>query len=251
MKEIWGNAFSNAYAGFSFMILLYALLAAVALLVIMRLTGLMRREARWRRAFVCLYYLYIPLVFVACGAAWSTVGSVESTMLGALKEARPAISNASAKYASSAWRTVAATFRKDPSISIKDMCLAVAGDYTDKLMEGFVPERANILVRPFVQPILESMKDGLAGAIAQKAEDLVLKKASEAISLDHERLRSFWAADFSAVFQEGLVSDLLEDQAKKAMVPLYFKVKLMFALLMLPVVLETGLALFRRRKAVA
>lgn len=249
MQEIWTNAFSNAYAGFSFMTLLFALLAAVALLAIMRATGLLRREARWRRMFVCLYYLYIPAVFVICGAAWSSVNSVESTLLSAIKDARPAISSASAKYASSAWRTVAETFKKDPSISIKGMCLAVASDYTDKLLEGFVPAHASMFVRPLLQPVVESMKDGVASSIAQKVEDMALKKASDATSVDQNRLRSFWTTDFTTALQEGIVSDILAHQAKNALTPLYFKVKLMFALLLLPVVLETAFALYRRRKS--
>lgn len=251
MQEVWTNAISNAYAGFSFMTLLYALLAGVALLIVMRLTGLLRRETRWRRLLVGLYHLYIPVVFVICGAAWSSVGSVESTVLGAIRDARPAISSASADYASSAWKTVAETFRKDPSISIKEMCLAVAGDYADKLMAGFVPERAGVFVRPFVQPVVDSMKDGMASSLAQKVEEIALGKVSDATSVDRESLRSFWTADFKAALQDGIVGDILTHQAKNAMSPLYSKVKLMFVLLMLPVILETGLALYRRRKTAA
>lgn len=249
MQDVWSTAFSNAYAGFSFMLLLYAFLAAVAFLIIMRVTGLLRRDTRWRRLLVGLYHLYIPVVFVVCGAAWSSVGSVESSVLGAIKDAKPAISSASAEYASSAWKTVAATFKKDPAISIKDMCLAVASDYANKLMEGFVPERAGIFVKPFVRPVVDSMKDGVAHSIAQTVEDMALKKVSDATSVDQDRLRSFWKVDFTTALQGGLVSDVITHQAKNAMKSLYSKVKLMFALLMLPVILETAFALYRRRKA--
>lgn len=247
MQETWTNVFSNAYAGFGFLTLLYALLAAVALLALMRATGLLRRETRWRRMLVGLYYLYIPVVFVICGVAWSSVSSVEGTVLGAIKDARPVISSVSAEYASSAWKTVAAAFRKNPSISIKEMCRAVAGDYADKLMTGFVPARASM----FVQPVVDSIKDGVANSVAQKVEEMALKKISDATSLDQKRLRSFWTADFTAVLHEGIVSDILMRQAKNAMGLLYSKIKLMVALLMLPVLLETGFALARRRKAAA
>ncbi|MDR1242482.1 MAG: hypothetical protein LBM00_06855 [Deltaproteobacteria bacterium] len=247
MREVWANALSNAYAGFNFMLLFYALLASAALLVIMRVTGLLRRDARWRRLLVCMYYLYIPVVFVICGAAWSSVSAVENSVLGAIKDARPAISSTSAEYAASAWKTVAATFKKDPSISIKDMCLAIADDYANELMEGFVPARVSM----FVQPVVDSMKDGVARFIAQTAEEMVLKKVSEAADLDRNLLRSFWAADFTAVFQGGLVSDIITQRAEKAMQSLYFKVKLIFVLLMLPVLLETGFALYCRRKTAA
>jgi hypothetical protein len=251
MQEVWTNAFSNVYSGFNFMLPLYAFLAAVALLVVMRLTGLLRRDTLGRRLFVCLYYLYIPVVFIICGAAWSSISSVESSVLGAIKDARPAISSASAEYASSAWKTVASTFQKDPSISIKDMCLAVASDYANKLMDGFVPTRASMFVQPFVQPVVDSLKDGVASSVAQAVEDMALKKVSDATSVDKDRLRTFLTADFTSALQEGLITDIITHQAKNAISSLYSNVKLMFALLMLPVILETAFALYRRRKTAA
>jgi hypothetical protein len=50
------------------------------------------------------------------------------------------------------------------------MCLAVAGDYANELMEGFVPARAGM----FVQPVVDSMKEGVAHFIAQTAEEIAV-----------------------------------------------------------------------------
>lgn len=248
MQDIWVNAFSNAYAGFSFMLLLYALLAAVALLVIMRVTGLLRRETRWRRLFVCLYYLYIPVVFIMCGAAWSSVGSVERSVLGAIQDAKPAISSTAAEYASSAWKSVTATFKQDKPMSIREMCLAIADDYVNKLMAGFIPERANMVVQSVMQPVVNSMKDGVVHSVALAVEEMVLKKVADVTSVDQSWLRSFWAVDFTAALEGGLVSAIITHHAQQAMSLLYTKVRLMFVLLMLPVILETAFALYRRRK---
>jgi len=176
--------------------------------------------------------------------------SVEGIVLGAIRNARPAISSASAEYASSAWKTVAAAFKKDPSLSIKDVCLGVAGEYADTLMESFAPGTGRF-AQTFVRPVVNSMKDGVTRAIAAAMEHMALKKISDAVSLDRERLRAFWKNDFTTALREGLVSDIIAEQAKKAMAPLYFKIKLIFALLMLPVAMETGFAVYRRRKTAA
>ena len=51
---------------------------------------------------------------------------------------------------------------------------------TSPINKDFVPAKASMFVQPFVQPVVDSMKDGTANSVAQTAEDIALKKASDA-----------------------------------------------------------------------
>lgn len=245
MKEIWTNAFAHSVGSFEYMTVVYALLAAILLLVVMRKTGLMRREAKWRQALVCLYYLYIPVVFAAGGFAWATVGSMESTMVAGINEARPAISRASAEYAGSAWLTIIKKFRKDSSISMRDLCLSVAREYAAELLEGFSGmSRFTMLMRPLVNGI----REGVVLSLASMFENEILSESAAVAKLDKDALRALWTKDLVTALQGGIVADLLVAQVKTAVKPMYRYTRLTFILLLLPVVLETAFAVYRRRR---
>ena len=245
MKEIWTNAFQHASGSFNAMAILYALAASILVLVIMRKTGLLRRNAKWHQTLVCLYYLYIPLLFIGGAVAWSAVGAMESTVLSTIDQARPAISSATADYAGSAWKAVTEKFRKDPSISLREICLSVTREYAAELLEGLSGVSR---FTAFMTPLVDTIREGVALSLAKLVEEDILKKVSGAARLDRETLKTLWTADIVAAMQGGIVCDILAGQTRWAFKSAYQQVRMAFLLLLLPVVLETAFAVYRRRR---
>lgn len=246
MHDIWANAFKNAFAGYSFSFVFFAFVASLATLFILKNTGLLRRSGKTHQYFVYLYWLYIPAVCLGCASAWSGVGALEHTTLAAIADARPAITNASVEYAASAWRTVADKFRQAPDTPVREMCLTVTREYAAKLMDGFLSSKYTAVLRP----IAESIQEGTAQTLATAAESYSIKKTAEAVKMNTESLSSLWRADFIKVLQGGFVAKVIAGQAKRALQPLYFKVKLAFFLLLLPVALEIAYSVRKRRRSV-
>ena len=248
MKELWTNAFRQASGSFDALFILYAVFAAVALLILMRKTGLMRRSAKWHQTLVCVYYLYIPALFAAGALAWSTIGSMEGTMLSTINQARPAISRTTADYAGSAWKVVTEKFRKDPTISLREICLSVTREYAAELLDGLSSVSRFTL---FMKPLVDTVQEGVAQTLATVVEEDVLATVAGATLLDEDILKALWTADIVGAMQGGIVCDILAGQTKRAFRPAYDYVRLLFFLLLLPVVLETGYSVYRRRRLAA
>ena len=246
MSDIWTIVATSLRSGFDATAILYALGAALALLLVMRLAGLMHRNAKWHQALVCVYYLYIPLVFVGAAVAWSVVGTAEKSTRAAIVEAKPAISQVSSEYAGSAWKVLLGKLGKNPGMSLRDASLAVARDYTDKLLET-VPGASAVGL--FLKPLISSMQEGFAGALASKLEEEITENASATLKVDKNLLLALWRVDISAALQGGLVADILAGQVGNAFKPLYSQIRTGVILLLLPVVLETLISVWRRRKA--
>lgn len=245
MKEFWMNTASHAMTGFDFMMVLYWFLASIAVLVILRKTGLLSRTAKWHRVLVCLYYIYIPAVFIGCGALWSSVHSFDYTIRQNLTEARATIIQSSVDYTGSAWKKVLSIFNKNPGISPKDMCLALTREYTDEILAGLNTSKYTM----FLAPVVSGLKEGVAVSLAKVLEEKVISSVSGSTSVDKELLKTLWSRDIVEAMRGGLVFDLIFNQVQRVVAPLYAKVKMLFAMLMLPVMLEILLALYLRRKA--
>ena len=211
----------------------------------MKNTGLVRRKDKRHQTVVVVDYLYSPVRFGAAGAAWATVGSLESTMLATIAEARPAISRTSAEYAGSAWKVVAAKFRKEPTISLREMCLTVTRDYAAQLLEGFSNTSR---FTAFMKPVADAVQEGVAVSLAKIVEEDIVAKAADMTKLDVQTLRTIWTADLVEALQGGIVCDIMAGQTKRAFRPGYQYIRLMFLLFLLPVLLETGWSAYRRGK---
>ncbi|SBW03169.1 membrane hypothetical protein [uncultured delta proteobacterium] len=248
MNTIWRNAFAHATGEFNFMVIVYALLAAVVVLFVMRKTGLMRREAKWHRTLVCVYYLYIPIVFVCAATAWSTVYSAQSGFLSAVDQARPAIATASADYASSVWSSIVSRFRKEPTISLRELGREVAREYSAKLLEGFSDTSRFTL---FMKPLVSGLQEGVALSLGAYIEEKLVDTLAGATKVDKELLQRIWKSDLVVLLQGGIVCDILEHQVTQAFKPFYAYLRVMTILFLLPVILETAFSVYRRRKRAA
>ncbi|CAK7023531.1 MAG: hypothetical protein DELT_02511 [Desulfovibrio sp.] len=245
MKEFWTNTFSHVWAGFDFAIIVYWLLAGIAVLVLLRVTGLLRRENKWHRLFVCLYYIYIPAVFIGCGALWSSVSSVDYTIRRHLTEARATIVQSSVSYTQTAWDKTLGIFEKRPGLSPKELCLTLTREYADEIMGT----TGGSWVADFLSPVTSALKEGVAVSLAAVLEKKAISKVSDTTKLDKDLLETLWSRDIVEAMNGGLVFDLIYNQVHRAVSPLYSQVKTLFAMLLAPVILEILLALYLRRKA--
>jgi hypothetical protein len=78
------------------------LAAGIIFVIVLRKTGLLKRENKLYSALVKLYYLYIPLVLAILCAAWFTVSSARSLTFSLFADLRPEIIDASVKAAETA-----------------------------------------------------------------------------------------------------------------------------------------------------
>ena len=248
MKELWTDAFRHASGSFDFMTVLYAFLAAIALLAVMRKAGLMRREAAWHNALVRVYYLYIPLLFVGGAVAWSAVGSAESSMLSTIDRARPAITRTTLDYAGAAWAGVTENFRANPTVSLREICLTTSREYAGKLLDGLSGVSRFTL---FMQPLVDTIQEGVAQSLAAAVEEEILKTVSDAARLDRAALKNLWTGDLVGAIQGGIVCDILASQARRAFSPAYQYIRMVFILLLLPVILEMAFSLYWRKRSAA
>ena len=242
---MWESAFASARSEFDYLSILYALLAAVVVLFLMRRAGFLRRTEKWHQTLVCVYYVYIPLVFVGAATAWSTLYAAQSGVQSAFEQSRPAIAEASAKYADSAWKSIVAVFRANPTITVKELIFTVAQDYSEKLVGDFYDISK---ITAFTEPLVSSFRSGIASSLITYLEAELIDSAAGVARLDKELVQRLWESDLDSLLKGGIVCDIVKQQVPVGFSPLFGYVRMTTILLLLPVIFETAFSVYRRRR---
>lgn len=222
--------------------------AAVLVLFVCKVSGLLKRQNKAHNLVVKLYYLYIPVVFAGFLGAWFAVADMRIQVSRGLDVARPIVTQASVEAANALMDELKKRY-PEGAVSLKEGLLPAVRVY---LGEKFFHNVAGApAIPPVLQPLMDTAASFLSGKVAEEIERRMLERAASAVNIDTKDLREFWAGDIITTMKKGLVMNLLEKHLFKPFEAMQGMVRNTGIFLLLPVALETAVSLWfaRRRQA--
>ena len=238
MRDFWLLVGDNAMGHFSIGTVILFFAAAIVLLLVLKKTGLLYRPNRWHALLVKVYYLYIPVVFLALGFMWATVSSLENAFLTACEQSRPAIIESSVEKSRAVLEDVEEHLPADKPASLKEVTTAVTRDYIEKYTEGTAISNYFALLQPMIAPLQERFATALAGGV----EEIIVSKIADVSRLQPQTVRNIWQMDIVEALQGGLAVEILMDQIRATFPPYYKHIKMLGLILLLPVMLEIAVS---------
>lgn len=222
------------------------LLAALVLLVVVRKLGWLQRNGGFRKVLTCCWYLYLPLLLGSVGAVWCAADSMVRMQAAVLDPIRAEVTAASTQAAEDLLAYLRTQLPVDPELLTRELVQNIVADYVDnELLKGLMqdkrlPSLAHIALQGLRQPVILVVMDYLT--------DSLVKKIAAASSLEAEDVRAVWDKGIVHAMRQGLVIKLVEQNMNKRFVALRDSSLKMGGVLLLPVLLEVGTAMYARRR---
>jgi hypothetical protein len=224
----------------------FGLVAGIALVIVMRKAGLLKREGKVYSALVKLYYLYIPLALTALVAAWFAVSSVRAETFSVYGIFRQDIIDTSVQAAEFADGEITGL---TGSAGIDDLSIALISEALAIKIDAALSE--SLSEYPRLLALIKPVRGAIFKTLVAYISDKLIEELGSFLGENTETWNDVEKIALYGIvgsLRGGLLAEIAEAQMNRLFNGFYGKIRTIGIVLVLPVVIETGIYSFRKRK---